>query len=398
MNRIIGRALAAAVVAVVVRAEPGSAAETAVDPALAGRAKAAMTRGLDWLKARQKENGSWSVENYPGLSALGLWAFADSDHAASSAVCERAAGFLTSFVQPDGGIYKPAGGGRGSGGLSTYNTAMCMTALRRHDLKRHAGILLNARTFIVKSQYPSGLQGAGGFGYDQEPGGPRARADLSNTAWALAAMRETQAVEDMRRPGEARADVDWAAAARFAGQLQIRDASDPGNDGGFAYESGGERGGARPGPDGAVKLRGFGSMTYAGLESMIYAEVGADDPRVQSALQWAVRHWSVDENPGMGPRGLYYYYVVMARALRAAGAGALPKPGGGAPVDWRKDLVAKLVELQQKDGSWVNGDNAFWESDASLVTAYAVLALQQALAPADGTQRAVPRAGPHASM
>ena len=60
---------------------PGGAA---VDPALAGRAKAAMTRGLDWLKAQQKENGSWSIENYPGLSALGLWAFAYRDHAVRS--------------------------------------------------------------------------------------------------------------------------------------------------------------------------------------------------------------------------------------------------------------------------------------------------------------------------
>lgn len=374
----------AAALAVLTRAAPAPSVGSGIDDALAGKAKAAMTRGFDWLKAQQKDNGSWSQENYPGLTALGLWAFADGDHPARSSVCERAAAYLTGMVQPDGGIYKPATGERGSGGLSTYNTAICMTALRHHDLKRHAAILLNARKLIAASQHPSGKDGAGGFGYDQSSGGPRNRADLSNTAWALAAMRETQAVEDMRTPGDRRVDVDWAAAAKFTTKLQVRDPSDADSNGGFAYESGGERGGVRPGGNGAVQLRGFGSMTYAGLESMIYAEVGANDPRVQSALQWAGRHWSVDENPGMGTRALYYYYVVMAKALRAAGVPSVPRASGGAPVLWKKDLLAKLVALQNPDGSWVNSDGAMWESDPCLVTAYALLAIEQALAPSAG--------------
>ena len=37
--------------------------------------------------------------------------------------------------------------------------------------------------------------------------------------------------------------------------------------------------------------------------------------------------------------------------------------------------VAKLLKLQQKDGSWVNDNNRFWENDPVLVTSFAVLTL-----------------------
>ncbi|MCX7592027.1 MAG: hypothetical protein N2255_10420, partial [Kiritimatiellae bacterium] len=115
-----------------------------------------------------------------------------------------------------------------------------------------------------------------------------------------------------------------------------------------------------------------------GLEAMIYAQVDRNDPRVQSAVQWASRHWSVDENPGMGAKGLFYYYNVMAKALRAAGVDKIPRVNGE-PIDWKQQLVEKLVQLQRPDGSWVNTDNTYWENDAALVTAYAVLTLEYIL-------------------
>ena len=41
-------------------------------------------------------------------------------------------------------------------------------------------------------------------------------------------------------------------------------------------------------------------MTYAGLKSMIYAGVKHDDPRVKAAYEWIQKHYTLDENPGMG--------------------------------------------------------------------------------------------------
>ena len=43
--------------------------------------------------------------------------------------------------------------------------------------------------------------------------------------------------------------------------------------------------------------------------------------------------------------------------------------------DWRAELVAKLAELQQTDGSWLNPNDRWFESDPNLVTGYALLAL-----------------------
>ncbi len=349
----------------------------------------AMRRGLDWLQAHQKADGSWSDTNFPALTALGLWAFAGADHPDRTGVCARAAAFVAGFAQPDGGIYKIASGGRGSGGLSVYNTAICMTALHAYDRQRYADLILRARTFMSGAQVQGDSAGAsaGGFGYERLPpasstGGEKdkrsgaARADLSNTALSLMAMRVTQDLED-RRPGtEKRADVNWAAALAYASGLQNKDESDAENVGGFGYESSGDRGGVTTNRvAGARTLRGFGSMTYAGLESMLYAQVGREDPRVRSAIAWAVQHWSVTENPGQGSKGLFYYYTVMAKTLPLMGSGDLTS--GNKAIAWRKDLISQLLKAQQADGSWANADNTFWENDPSLVTSYALLALQK---------------------
>ena len=66
-------------------------------------------------------------------------------------------------------------------------------------------------------------------------------------------------------------------------------------------------------------LRSYGSMTYAGLKSMIYAGVGPDDPRVKAAVEVDPQHYDLAANPGMGDAGLYYYYHTFAKALDAIG-------------------------------------------------------------------------------
>lgn len=145
------------------------------------KAVKAILNGLDWLKSQQKEDGSWSNSNYPAMTALGLWAFARSDHPDRDKVCTKAANFVAGFARKDGGIYKLATGGRGSGGLSTYNTAICMTALHTYDRAKYAPLILKAREFMAGSQLQGDSSGAGGFGYERTAKGPRSRADLSNT-------------------------------------------------------------------------------------------------------------------------------------------------------------------------------------------------------------------------
>lgn len=72
--------------------------------------------------------------------------------------------------------------------------------------------------------------------------------------------------------------------------------------------------------------RSYGSMTYAGLKSFIYAGLTKDDPRVKAAWNWINNNWTLDENPGMklnspdvARNGLFYYYHTLTRALKEYG-------------------------------------------------------------------------------
>ncbi|MBA4388546.1 MAG: hypothetical protein C0404_11230 [Verrucomicrobia bacterium] len=331
-------------------------------------------KGLDYLATQQKASGAWGDESYPAMTAFGLWAFSQSTHSNKTAICARAAKFLEKHFRPDGGIYAPAGFFGFSGGLSTYNTAVCMTSLFFYDQKTYATNILAARKFLAANQLLGDSGEAGGFGYDKPGKGWAGRPDLSNTAWSLQAMRVTQGLED-QRPKAEQVDIDWQAATKFIDKLQNKDESDTNNVGSIGYDRSSSRGSTSTDKKGAVTLRGYGSMTYAGLESMIYAQVKRDDPRVVSAMKWASRNWSVDENPGMGTKGLFYYYNIMSKALSLSSGDTIPVDAG-TPIPWKQQLVTKLAQIQRKDGSWINKDNTFWEGNPVLVTSYAVLALQ----------------------
>ena len=76
--------------------------------------------------------------------------------------------------------------------------------------------------------------------------------------------------------------------------------------------------------------------------------------------------------------GLYYYYHVFAKALRAWGQDEIPD-ARGVKHNWRHELIDVLAGKQKPDGSWVNTTSRWRETDPVLVTCYAVLALQEAL-------------------
>ena len=117
------------------------------------------------------------------------------------------------------------------------------------------------------------------------------------------------------------------------------------------------------------------AMTYAGLKSFLYAGVSKDDPRVKGALAWIQRHYTLDENPGMGKSGLYYYYHTFAKAMDALGQAQITD-AEGKKHNWRRDLFEALKKQQKDNGSWQNpGDKNFGESDPVLATAFAVLTL-----------------------
>jgi squalene-hopene/tetraprenyl-beta-curcumene cyclase len=124
-------------------------------------------------------------------------------------------------------------------------------------------------------------------------------------------------------------------------------------------------------------LRSYAAMTYAGLKSMIYAGLAPDDPRVKAAYEYITRHYNLVENPGLGQRGLYYYYQTFAKTLALVGKPTLVEADGKSH-DWRAELVAALAQRQDANGSWVNPADSFMEGDPNLVTAYGLLALSYA--------------------
>ena len=362
--------------------EMAPTAETAAAEAepseLERRARASLERGLNFLAAQQQTNGVWSNAQFPALSALPLWAMSLAARAQDAGVIDRAADYVAGCAQPDGGIYVSVPGRRG-GSLGTYNTAICMTALHALGRPGYVRLIQQARGYVAETQLLGDDEYRGGFGYEKSSGQPY--ADLNNTAWALSAMRVTQDVEESRPAGEARVDVDWNAALAFVGKMQLDTNTANAEDaGGFMYKPADpNKAGVATNAAGRPYLRSFGSITYSGLLSLIYAQVARDDPRVVSAVDYARRHWTVDENPGMGRQGLYYYYTIMARSLATTGLAELPARDGGQTVRWRDELLEKLLSLQQDDGSWANANNRFWENDPVLATSYALLALEYAL-------------------
>lgn len=351
-------------------------------------AHAALDRAYAWLRDQQHENGYWSNSEFPALTGLAVWALVRGGEQNAEAI-DRAVAYLLTCVRDNGGIYVDPSESRRGGGLSNYNTAICMVALHQVGRPELVSIVQRAREFVAKSQFlGSDSIYFGGMGYDETT--DREYADLSNSYIAFEAMRLTESVEDLRGDRE-RVDLDWDAAIQFVQRIQnLPEHNDqpwvsdsPRNRGGFAYHPDNTRAGTYTDEDGVIRFNSFGSMTYAGMLSYIYAEVDRNDPRVQSAADWAVRHWTLDENPGTGQEGLYYYYNVLTKGLAAYGQNQFVRDEG-APLNWREEVIEKLVSVQRiQNGSgkgfWVNDVGRYWENDPVLVTAYSILALQMAL-------------------
>ncbi|WP_153557748.1 prenyltransferase/squalene oxidase repeat-containing protein [Roseimaritima sediminicola] len=358
--------LAALVLAAVVAAPQRAAAQQASSAQL----DATVLQGIAYLGNKaQADDGSFSGQAGPAVTALCVSAILKNrPQAISDPVVRKAMDYLEKHRHSDGGIYAPGSKHR------NYETAVAVTAFRLTNQDgKYDETLAGADRFLRGLQWDEGEgiepsdTAYGGAGY-----GSHNRPDLSNTSFMIEALRELGADED---------DPAIQKALIFVSRTQNLES--PANDtpfaaliddGGFYYTpAAGGQSQANQTANGG--LRSYGSMTYAGLKSLIYAGVEKDDPRVKAAMDFIRAHYSLESNPGMGAAGLYYYYHTFAKALDVAEVETL-KDAEGQAHDWKQELTAVLAEKQQPDGSWVNEENKRWmEGDASLVTAYALLAL-----------------------
>lgn len=356
------------------------------DPSMLLEAKAAVRRALQYLAQKQEDNGSW--RDSPAMTALvvtGMMGSGEEKFGPKSEVVGPALDYIRNCAQPDGGIYDKH--------YASYSTSICAMALVEAGLPEDKELIRKAQVFLLGAQADAG-EGVqpgnvqyGGWGYAKDPSGEgMLRTDMSNTQFAVEAIRALQDVaeEDRAAAGtgqgtRTRTELAYQRAAAFLGRCQNLKATNDqpwaANDGGFVYRPGESKAGQTP--DGG--LRSYGAMTYAGLKSMIYARLRKGDQRVQAAYGWICAHWTVEENPGLGQQGLYYYYLVMARALNAYGAERIVEPDETAH-DWRRELIGRLLTVQRADGSWINENGRWMESIPELTTAYACLAVEQASA------------------
>jgi len=332
------------------------------------------TKGAGYLKLSQAADGSWTNAAVPGITGLCTTALLRSGVAADDPAVAKGLKFLEALVQEDGGIYTPTSSHK------NYETSIAVLAFASANKDgRYDKLIKRADAFLRGLQWDEteGLKpedpGYGGAGY-----GKSQRPDLSNTQFFLDALKAAGAKSD---------DPAFQKALKFVSRCQNLESEHnttpfPAkvNDGGFYYTPA-AGGNSQAGNTANGGLRSYASMTYAGLKSMLYAGVKKDDPRVKAATDWVKKFYSLEENPGLGPQGLYYYYHTFAKALSAMEVDQF-EDASGKKHDWRHELLAVLQQNQKPNGSWVNAADRWYEGDPNIVTAYALMALEYCQAPA----------------
>lgn len=334
-------------------------------------------KAAQYLKSAQEMNGGWSTDKNPGVTGVALTGLLRSGMISrNDPAASKGLRFIEQLVNPEDGHIA----GKGAKvQLQNYVTSINVMALvEANEADKYTSIIGDATQFLKKLQWDEG-EGKGqnddffgGAGYDS-----KSRPDLSNTQTFLDALKAAGVGAD--DPAFKKAMVFVNRCQNIKGETNDRPWAKLINDGSFIYTA--ATGGVtkvmdQPNPDGS--LPGYGSMTYAGIKSLIYCGVSKDDPRVREAYKWIQHNYTVDRNPGMPEArsqwGLYYYYHTMAKSLSALGVDEV-LDAQGVKHDWRKDLTLALQRRQNADGSFANSAQNWMEADPNLVTGYALLTL-----------------------
>jgi len=325
-------------------------------------------RGIAFLRPRQDAKGGWSTTREPGVTALVVTAFLRSGQVPpGDPAMTRALAYLEGFIGPQGGLSEAP--------HANYSTSIALVAFQQANVNgRYDRIIKAGQRFLQTMQWDEseGKSASdaffGGAGY----GGSNSRPDLSNTAFFIEALRESGLPAD--DPSLKKALLFVSRCQNLKSEFNDQEWAGKINDGGFIYTAAGGGQSMAGKDDAGGGLRSYASMTYAGLKSMIYAGLSRDDPRVKAAMTYITRHYTLDENPGLGQQGLYYFYHTFAKTMSVLGENTLTDAKGKSH-DWRAELVTALAKREQPSGGWVNPADRFMEGDPNLVTAYALLAL-----------------------
>lgn len=379
-------------------------APAAIDPEHQAKARQMIEKSIAWLRTQQHDSGGWAIPPegpvFPAITGLvvnGMLLDPRADATKDDSI-QRAVGFILKHRQPDGGIYDRI--------LPSYNTSICLSALSRVNTPEARAAIKPAQDFLRTLQFGEGASVDGQFAtetgrvekshpfYGGVGYGNHGRPDLSNLQFFLQAMQDS---------GVESTDPAVQRAVVFLQRVQMHDAvndqpyADGSRQGGFIYATSlnSDRVGSGQSQSAATieetlddgttisRLRCYGSMTYAGFKSYVYAQLPKDDIRVTAAYDWIRQNYTLKENPGVGTDGFYYYILTFARALDAWGSPSIDVvPATDSRTierhDWANELIDRLAELQNEDGSFRSIDDRWMENNPVLITAYALIALQHA--------------------
>ena len=338
--------------------------------------KKTVDKAVAYLKQAQSEDGSWSkAPNNSGVTGIVVTGLLRCGVKADEAPAAKGVKFIEGLVNEKAGHIA---GKDEKAALANYKTSiniMALMAANKDD--KYKAVIGNATKYLKEYQWDEARGKKddsdyyGGAGY----AGDNSRPDLSNTAFFLEALKAAGVQKD--DPAFKKAAIFVSRCQNFESENNKAPWAKKNNDGSFIYT--GANGGENRRTDGdgrKTDMGGYGSMTYAGIKSMIYCGVGKDDPRMKKALEWIANNYTLDANPGMpeanSQRGLFYYYHTFAKCMDALGEDTFTD-AKGVKHDWRADLLAAIVKRQKPDGSWSN-DTANWmESDPALDTGYALI-------------------------
>ena len=324
-------------------------------------------KSIQFLRLTQSTDGSWTKSDMVGVTGLVTASLLRSGLPADDPMVAAGLKKLLSHHNDNGGFYAKDSLQR------NYETCITVFALVEANTDgKYDSYIKQAEGFLRELQWDKGegiessdpAWGGGGYGSHQRP-------DMSNTQYLIEALKQAGVKEDdpamqnilvfVSRTQNLESSPNTTI---FAGKI---------NDGGFYYTpaAGGD---SKAGVTENGGLRSYGSMTYAGLKSLIYAGLDKKDARVTAATDWIRKNYTLRENPGMGPQGLYYYFHTFGKTMDVIGEEKFVD-AAGVSHNWKAELKARLAELQQPNGSWINPADRWYEGDPNLVTAYCLMAL-----------------------
>jgi squalene-hopene/tetraprenyl-beta-curcumene cyclase len=324
-------------------------------------------RGLQFLEVTQAADGSWTNSDAVGITGLVTTSLLMSGKGVDDAVVKKGLDFIVSKQQTSGGIHTA------ESRHQNYETCIAILALSEANADgRFTDVIKKAENFLRGLQWDEGegietTDGAfGGGGYDSKQ-----RPDMSNTQFLIEALKKSGVAAD--DPAMQKALTFVSRAQNLESPHNTLDFAGKVNDGGFIYTpaKGGE---SKAGMTENGGHKSYGSITYAGLKSMIYAGLTKEDDRVKAATEWIRKNYTLSENPRMGQQGLYYYFQTFAKTMSSLESESFTTTDGTEHF-WKQELAKTLSALQQPNGSWINSADRWYEGDPNLVTAYCLMAL-----------------------